>query len=57
LKLIHHLAGNVWTYVSAGFVLMTVTGSVRTTGIMLTVFGIAVECTAVLLKKEEPNEP
>jgi membrane associated rhomboid family serine protease len=57
LKLIHHLAGNVWTYVSAGFVLMTVTGSVRTTGIMLTVFGIVVECAAVLLKKEEPHEP
>ena len=56
MKLIHHLAGNVWTYVSAGFVLMTVTGSVRMTGIYLTVFGVVVECAAVLLKKEDTNE-
>lgn len=57
MKLINHLAGNVWTYVSAGFVLMTVTGSVRTTGIVLTVLGVGVECAAVLLKKEDTNEP
>jgi hypothetical protein len=55
LKLIHHLAGNVWTYVSAGFVLMTVTGSVRTTGIILTVFGIVVECAAVLTDRNEKS--
>jgi membrane associated rhomboid family serine protease len=55
LKLIHHLAGNVWTYVSAGFVLMTVTGSVRTTGIILTVFGIVVECVAVLTDRNEKS--
>ncbi len=56
MKLIHHLAGNVWTYVSAGFVLMTVTGSVRMTGIYLTIFGVVVECAAGLLKKEDTNE-
>lgn len=56
MKLVRHLAGNVWTYVSAGFVLMTVTGSVRTTGIYLTLFGVAVECLAILFGKEDPNE-
>lgn len=56
MKLTRHLAGNVWTYVSAGFVLMTVTGSVRRTGIYLTIFGVAVECLAILFGKEEPNE-
>ena len=56
MKLVKHLAGNVWTYVSAGFVLMTVTGSVRTTGIYLTVFGVVVECAAILIGKDEPDE-
>ena len=55
MKLVHHLAGNVWTYVSAGFVLMTVTGSVRTTGILLTVFGVVVECAAVIADKKDPE--
>lgn len=48
-----YLAGNIWTYVGAGFVLMTVTGSVRRTGIILTVVGIAVELLAVALGKDE----
>lgn len=56
MKLVRYLAGNVWTYVSAGFVLMTVTGSVRTTGIYLTVFGIVVECAAYLTGKDSPDE-
>ncbi len=56
MKLVQHLAGNVWTYVSAGFVLMTVTGSVRTTGILLTVFGVVVECVAVMADKKD-QEP
>lgn len=56
MKLIRTLAGNVWTYVSAGFVLMTVTGSVRRTGIYLTIAGLLVECLAILFGKEEPNE-
>lgn len=55
MNLIRHLAGNVWTYVSAGFVLMTVTGSVRTTGILLTIFGVVVECAAVLVDKKDPE--
>jgi membrane associated rhomboid family serine protease len=52
MKLIHHLAGNVWTYVGAGFVLMTVTGDVRRTGIILTLIGIAVESLAVMTEKD-----
>jgi membrane associated rhomboid family serine protease len=55
MKLIHHLAGNIWTYVSAGFVLMTVTGSVRTTGIVLTLIGITVESIAYASKKDDPQ--
>jgi membrane associated rhomboid family serine protease len=55
MKLIQHLAGNIWTYVSAGFVLMTVTGSVRTTGIFLTLIGITVESIAYASKKDEPQ--
>jgi membrane associated rhomboid family serine protease len=53
MKLINHLAGNIWTYVSAGFVLMTVTGSVRTTGIILTLVGIVVESISYIAKKDE----
>jgi len=52
MKLLHHLAGNVWTYVGAGFVLMTVTGDVRRTGIILTVIGVVIESLAVLTDKD-----
>lgn len=52
MKLISHLAGNIWTYVGAGFVLMTVTGDVRRTGIILTVIGVVIESLAVLTEKD-----
>jgi len=52
MKLLHHLAGNIWTYVGAGFVLMTVTGDVRRTGIILTIVGVVIESLAVLTDKE-----
>lgn len=52
MKLIHHLAGNIWTYVGAGFVLMTVTGDVRRTGIILTIIGVVIECLAVMTDKD-----
>lgn len=52
MKLIHHLAGNVWTYIGAGFVLMTVTGDVRRTGIILTIIGVVIECLAVMTQED-----
>jgi len=52
MKLLHHLAGNIWTYIGAGFVLMTVTGDVRRTGIILTIVGVVIESLAVLTDKE-----
>lgn len=52
MKIIQHLAGNIWTYVGAGFVLMTVTGDVRRTGIILTVIGVVIELAAVMTDKE-----
>lgn len=52
MKLINHLAGNVWTYVGAGFVLMTVTGDVRRTGIILTIVGVVIESLAFLTDKD-----
>lgn len=56
MKLVRYLAGNIWTYVSAGFVLMTVTGSVRTTGIYLTIAGVVIECAAYLTGKDPTDE-
>lgn len=55
MKLINHLAGNVWTYIGAGFVLMTVTGDVRRTGIILTIVGVVIESLAVITQKD-PEE-
>lgn len=52
MKLVNHLAGNVWTYVGAGFVLMTVTGDVRRTGIILTLIGVVIESLAVITQKD-----
>lgn len=52
MKLIDHLAGNVWTYIGAGFVLMTVTGDVRRTGIILTIVGVVIESLAVIRDKD-----
>lgn len=53
MKLIHHLAGNVWTYIGAGFVIITLTGSIQRTAIYLTILGVVVECVATLTKKDE----
>jgi membrane associated rhomboid family serine protease len=52
MKLLQHLAGNVWTYIGAGFVLMTVTGDVRRTGIILTIIGVVIESVAVITEKD-----
>ena len=52
MKLLQHLAGNIWTYVGAGFVLMTVTGDVRRTGIILTIVGVVIESLAVITEKD-----
>lgn len=50
--MLKYLAGNVWTYIGAGFVLMTVTGDVRRTGIILTISGVAIELLAVAIGKD-----
>lgn len=53
MKLIQYLAGNIWTYIGSGFVIITVTGSVQRTAIYLTILGIVVECAAALTKKDK----
>lgn len=53
MKLLQHLAGNIWTYIGAGFVLMTVTGDVRRTGIILTIIGVVIESLAVITAKDD----
>lgn len=45
-----------WSIVGAGFVLMTVTGSVFKTGVLLTVFGVLVQLSGLLITEDEENE-
>jgi len=52
---LRHLAGNIWTYIGAGFVIITLTGSIQRTAIYLTILGIVVEWVAALNDKE-PKE-
>lgn len=41
-----------WSVVGAGFVLMTVTGSVFKTGVLLTVLGVAIQLSGLLIKED-----
>ena len=45
-----------WSVVGAGFVLMTVTGSVFKTGLLLTVVGVAVQLSGLLISEDEEDE-
>lgn len=55
MKIVRFLAGNIWTYIGSGFVIITVTGSVQRTAIYLTLLGIVVECAAALTQKDNPE--
>jgi hypothetical protein len=45
-----------WSVVGAGFVLMTVTGSVFKTGLLLTVLGVAIQLSGLLISEDEEDE-
>lgn len=45
-----------WSVVGAGFVLMTVSGSVFRTGLILTFMGVGVQLLGLLLKESDENE-
>ena len=55
MKIVRFLAGNIWTYIGSGFVIITVTGSVQRTAIYLTILGVVVECAAALTNKDTPE--
>jgi len=45
-----------WSVVGAGFVLMTVTGSVFKTGLLLTFVGVAVQLSSLLIPEDKDDE-
>lgn len=45
-----------WSVVGAGFVLMTVTGSVFKTGLLLTVLGVAIQLSGLLISEDKEDE-
>jgi hypothetical protein len=45
-----------WSVVGAGFVLMTVTGSVFKTGVLLTALGVAIQLSGLLIPEDENEE-
>jgi hypothetical protein len=50
------LVGLGWSVVGAGFVLMTVTGSVFKTGLLLTICGVAVQLSGLLIPEDKEDK-
>lgn len=55
-RFMRELVGLGWSVVGAGFVLMTVTGSVFKTGLLLTICGVAVQLSGLLIPKDKEDE-
>ena len=55
-RFMRELIGLGWSVVGAGFVLMTVTGSVFKTGLLLTICGVAVQLSGLLIPKDREDE-
>lgn len=52
-RLLRELIAMGWSVVGAGFVLMTVTGSVFRIGMWLTIVGVAVQMLGLLIPEED----
>lgn len=55
-KLLRAIVELNWSVIGAGFVIVTLTGSVKDTAVLLTVAGVMIQLTGILLDKGDKEE-